>query len=77
MSAYVIFDVEIRDMSKYQEFVSGVKPAIEAAGAKYLLISHEAQPRRRQPKICGAKCIESYRLPAVRVRSVGPSAGIL
>ena len=36
MSAYVIFDVEIRDMSKYQEFISGVKPAIEAAGAKYL-----------------------------------------
>ena len=36
MSAYVIFDVEIRDMSKYQEFVIGVKPALEAAGAKYL-----------------------------------------
>lgn len=36
MSAYVIFDVEIRDMSKYQEFVIGVKPALEAVGAKYL-----------------------------------------
>ena len=36
MSAYVIFDVEIRDMTKYQEFVKGVKPAIEAAGARYL-----------------------------------------
>jgi uncharacterized protein (DUF1330 family) len=36
MSAYVIFDVEIRDMSKYQEFMNGVKPALEAAGAKYL-----------------------------------------
>ena len=36
MSAYVIFDVEIRDMTKYQEFVKGVKPAIDAAGARYL-----------------------------------------
>jgi len=36
MSAYVIFDVEIRDMSKYQEFMNGVKPALAAAGARYL-----------------------------------------
>ena len=36
MSAYVIFDVEIRNMQRYQDFMSGVKPAIEAAGAKYL-----------------------------------------
>jgi len=33
---YVIFDVEIRDMSKYQEFMKGVKPALDAAGARYL-----------------------------------------
>ncbi len=36
MSAFVIFDVETRDMSRYQEFMNGVKPALEAAGAKYL-----------------------------------------
>ena len=36
MSAYVIFDVEIRDMARYQEFMLGVKPALEAAGARYL-----------------------------------------
>jgi uncharacterized protein (DUF1330 family) len=36
MSAYVVFDVEIRDMTKYQEFIKGVKPAIDAAGARYL-----------------------------------------
>lgn len=36
MAAYVIFDVDIRDMSKYQEFMRGVKPAVEAAGGKYL-----------------------------------------
>ncbi len=36
MSAYVIFDVEIRDMTKYQEFMKGVKPALDAAGARYL-----------------------------------------
>jgi uncharacterized protein (DUF1330 family) len=36
MPAYVIFDVEIRDMAKYQEFMQGVKPALEQAGGKYL-----------------------------------------
>ena len=36
MPAYVIFDVEIRNMNQYQEFMKGVKPAIEAAGGKYL-----------------------------------------
>ncbi len=36
MPAYVIFDVEIRDPSRYQEFMSKVKPALEAAGARYL-----------------------------------------
>lgn len=36
MSAYVIFDVDIRDMQTYQEFMAGVKPALEQAGARYL-----------------------------------------
>ena len=36
MTAYVIFDVEIRDAVKYREFMDGVKPALEQAGAKYL-----------------------------------------
>lgn len=36
MAAYVIFDVEIRDMAQYQEFMKGVKPAVEEAGGKYL-----------------------------------------
>jgi uncharacterized protein (DUF1330 family) len=36
MTAFVIFDVEIQDMAKYQEFMKGVKPALEAAGARYL-----------------------------------------
>lgn len=36
MTAYVIFDVEIRDMTQYQEFMKGVKPALDAAGARYL-----------------------------------------
>ncbi|WP_218511897.1 DUF1330 domain-containing protein [Variovorax sp. dw_308] len=53
MSAYVIFDVEIRDMSTYQEFMKGVKLALEQAGARYLARGgthkvHEGdwQPRR-------------------------------
>jgi hypothetical protein len=36
MSAYVIFDVEIRDMERYQAFMKGVKSALDAAGARYL-----------------------------------------
>ncbi len=36
MAAYLIFDVEIRDMARYQDFMAGVKPALEAAGARYL-----------------------------------------
>lgn len=53
MSAYVIFDVEIYDMSKYQEFMNGVKPALAAAGARYLarggahkVYEGDWQPRR-------------------------------
>jgi uncharacterized protein (DUF1330 family) len=36
MTAFVIFDVEIRDMARYQEFMAGVKPALESAGGRYL-----------------------------------------
>ncbi len=53
MPAYVIFDVEIRDLARYQDFMSQVKPALEAAGARYLARGgahrvHEGdwQPRR-------------------------------
>jgi len=39
--AYVIFDVEIRDPARYQDFMSQVfmgqvKPALQAVGARYL-----------------------------------------
>lgn len=53
MTTYVLFDVDIRDMARYQDFMSQVKPAIEAAGARYLARGgphaiHEGdwQPRR-------------------------------
>jgi uncharacterized protein (DUF1330 family) len=36
MPAYVIFDVEIRDLARYEDFMNQVKPALEAAGARYL-----------------------------------------
>jgi uncharacterized protein (DUF1330 family) len=36
MSTYVIFDVEIRDPVRYQDFMLKVKPALESAGARYL-----------------------------------------
>jgi uncharacterized protein (DUF1330 family) len=37
MRAYVIFDVEIRDQTEYQEYMRQVKPVIEAAGGRYLV----------------------------------------
>jgi uncharacterized protein (DUF1330 family) len=36
MSAYVIFDVDIRDADRYQQFMARVKPALAEAGARYL-----------------------------------------
>ncbi|MGE0736619.1 MAG: DUF1330 domain-containing protein [Alphaproteobacteria bacterium] len=36
MSAFVILDVDINDMARYQQFMAGVKPALEWAGGKYL-----------------------------------------
>jgi uncharacterized protein (DUF1330 family) len=36
MAAYVIFDVDIRDPNRYQDFMKQVKPALEAAGGRYL-----------------------------------------
>ena len=36
MAADVIFDVDIRDMGQYQEFMKAVKAAIEQAGGRYL-----------------------------------------
>lgn len=35
-AGYLIFDVEIADMTRYQDFMRAVKPALEAAGARYL-----------------------------------------
>jgi uncharacterized protein (DUF1330 family) len=36
MTAYVIFDVDIHDPERYQDFMAQVKPALEAAGGSYL-----------------------------------------
>jgi uncharacterized protein (DUF1330 family) len=36
MPAYVIFDVDIRNRDKYQEFMAAVRPALEAVGGRYL-----------------------------------------
>jgi uncharacterized protein (DUF1330 family) len=33
VSAYLIFDVEIRDMTRYQDFLKLAKPAVGAACA--------------------------------------------
>lgn len=53
MSAYVIYDVDIRDPDRYQEFMVKVKPAVEAAGGRYLarggehkIIEGSWEPRR-------------------------------
>ena len=36
MAYYVIFDVTIHDLAKYQQYMAQIKPVIEAAGGRYL-----------------------------------------
>lgn len=36
MSSYVIFDVQIHDPVRFQDFMQGARPAVEAVGGKYL-----------------------------------------
>ena len=36
MAVNVIFDVDIRDVTRFRDFMAGTKPALEAAGGKYL-----------------------------------------
>jgi uncharacterized protein (DUF1330 family) len=36
MNAHVIFDVKVRDIARYQDFMKSVKPALDAAGPRYL-----------------------------------------
>jgi uncharacterized protein (DUF1330 family) len=37
MAYYVIFDVTIHDLPRYQEYMAQIKPVIEAAGGRYLV----------------------------------------
>lgn len=37
MAHYAIFDVEIRDLEKYKEYMVQIKPLIEGAGGRYLV----------------------------------------
>ena len=37
MAYYVIFDVTIHDLPKYEEYMGKIKPVIEAAGGRYLV----------------------------------------
>jgi uncharacterized protein (DUF1330 family) len=37
MAYYVIFDVTIHDLPKYQQYMAQIKPVIEAAGGRYLV----------------------------------------
>jgi uncharacterized protein (DUF1330 family) len=37
MAYYVILDVTIHDLPRYQEYMAQVKPMIEAAGGRYLV----------------------------------------
>ena len=52
MPAYVIFDVEVRDVTTYQDFIAGVKPVLEAAGGRYLARGglHEVHEGDWQPR---------------------------
>jgi uncharacterized protein (DUF1330 family) len=36
MPAYVILDVDVRDIARYHDYMASVKPVLEAAGGRYL-----------------------------------------
>lgn len=46
MSAFVIFDVDIREMSRYKDFMQTVKPVLDAAGARLAARSTAASRQR-------------------------------
>ena len=62
MAVYAIFDVEIKDMNKYQEYMNGVKPAIESVGARYLGSRWSPSSHRRRLE-SEATCY--YRIPII------------
>jgi uncharacterized protein (DUF1330 family) len=52
MNAHVIYDVEVRDVVRYQDFMKSVKPALDTAGARYLARggAHKAREGDWQPR---------------------------
>ncbi len=56
MTAYVIFDVDIRDADRYRQFMADVKPALAAAGARDLGGEHRAYEGDWTP--CGMVLLE-------------------
>lgn len=46
MAAYVIFDVDIRDANRYQDFMKQVKPALEKAGGAISLVAGRTKSMR-------------------------------
>ena len=37
MSAYIVFDVQIHDPARYQQYIDRVTPLVRAAGGRYLV----------------------------------------
>ena len=56
MATYVVFDVEIHDAARFAEFMQGVKPAIEAVGARYLARGSARHALRSVTGSRGASC---------------------
>ena len=63
MPAYVIFDVEISDAKRYQEFMSGVKPALEKTGAKYLARAVPTRFMKETGSLAELSCWSSHQSP--------------
>jgi uncharacterized protein (DUF1330 family) len=52
MPAHVVFDVEIRDSQRFQEFMTGAERALRTVGAKYA--SRDARSGARVSAVEGA-----------------------
>lgn len=71
MSAFVIFDVEIRDPESYQDFMRQVKPAIEAAAQSTSLAEALTRCTRVIGLPEGSSCLSSRPWPLGRVSTTG------
>jgi uncharacterized protein (DUF1330 family) len=75
-TAYVIFDVEINDPKRYQEFMAGVKAALEKAGARYLARGAPTRFMKETGSLAELSCWNSHPSPRGHFIMARPYQGL-